>query len=97
MCTCLFDNTVSIATSLESTVAWHSTLIQREGQVEGFDADVTIMESPLTQLLGKVVENLDVVLNICSIVFRDNGNATKWLALDNVLGFVVAELRCGPG
>lgn len=85
-----------LITALSTTVDRLALLVESERQLVRLAADGTALETPLTKLLGKVVENLDIVGDIGSVMFRDDRDTTENLAFDNVLSVLVAQLGSRP-
>ena len=54
--------------------------------------DASSLEATRTELLGEVVENLDVVNDVRGLVLRTNDDVSKGLALNHSLGVGVGQL-----
>ena len=81
---------MSFITALRTTVDRLAFFVKSESQLERLATDGTALESPLTKLLGKVVEDLDVMCDVGGVVLRNDGNATQDLAFDDILRILVA-------
>ena len=62
--TYLFNKIVCLAAAVRATVHGHAIPIKLEGQLCGLAVNCTTLEAPLPKLLGKVIKNFDVVLDI---------------------------------
>ena len=67
---------MGIITGLSTAVSRLALLIKSECKPSGLSANRATLETSLPELLGKIVEDLDVVSNICSIVLWNDGDAS---------------------
>ena len=67
---------MGVITGLSTAVGRLALLIKSECKPGGLSADRATLETSLPELLGKVVEDLDVVGNIRSIVLWNDGDAS---------------------
>ena len=58
--------------------------------------DATILEAALAELLGDIMEDLDIVGDPLGIVCWIDRNVSKSLAVDDILGLGIGQLRGGP-
>ena len=93
----LFHQVVCLIAIPRSTIDGHAILIELECQLELFSADGAALETSLTQLSCKIIEDLDVVLNVGSVMLGSDSNTAKRLAIDDVLRILVREPCSRPG
>lgn len=72
-------------------------LVDFELQARSLQLENTVLEAAGAQLLGELVEDLDVVLDVARAMLWNDGNTSKDLALDDILCLCVAELSSRPG
>lgn len=89
----LLNKAVRLSAFVGGAVGGHAVLIQHELEIMRLAADRAILEATLAQLLGKVIEYLNVVCNVAGIVLGDDWHLADRLAIDDILGFAVAQLR----
>ena len=58
------------------------------------DAEEAIATTLSAQVLRKLVQNLDVVRNITSLMLGNNRHGTEGAAFDDILGIFIAQARC---
>ena len=57
--------------------------------------DAAVLEAALAELLGDVVKDLDIVGDSLGIVCWVDRNVSKGLAVDDILGLGIGQLRGG--
>ena len=92
----LFDKLVGLIALVRAAVGGEAALVKCKAELPGLAADSAVLEAALTELLSQVVEDLDVVLDVCSVVLGDYGDLAEGLAVDDILCVGVRKLRRGP-
>lgn len=93
----LLDEVVGLSPLVRAAVNRQSALIKLELQSKRVRLDATVLEPTRTELLGNVIQDLDVVGDASSIVLGDDGDVTQRFTVDDTVGIIVRQLGCGPG
>lgn len=93
----LLNEVVGLSPLVRATINRQPALIKLELQAKRVRLDAAVLEPARTELLGNVIQDLDVVGDASSIVLGDDGDVTQRLAVDDTVGIIIRQLGCGPG
>lgn len=91
----LLNKMIGLAVLVLHTIGRHPILVELEGKFQGLCSDAPGLVAAFTKLLGKVVDDLDVIDEIHNIVLRLNLEPGG-LPVQHTLGLLVTELSSGP-
>lgn len=92
----LFNQVVSIALFVRAAVNWKTLVVQLKSDLRCLADEGSRLETATTELLGKVIKDLDVVRDVSSSVLRSNSDLSQRLAVDSCLRIRIRKLGGGP-
>lgn len=91
----LFNEVVGLVPLVLAAINRQAVLVKLERQTERVGLDAAVLEAALAELLGDVVKDLDIVGDSLGIVCWVDRNVSKGLAVDDILGLGIGQLRGG--
>jgi hypothetical protein len=88
--TYLLDEFMRFRALVGATISRKTIFIEAEVDLQRLAGDSAIVEAALAKLLGEIVKNLDVMRDVASVMFRNDRNFSKRLAIDDILGLSIA-------